>query len=515
MFWADQTYKPKIDDFCCSPSRAVFRPGKEFITAPITQVLKMSGIDTSKQEDLDSFILKPKKCYHLDKHNGVKIHIIRYLNYFENYYDPEKELLAIYARMKASMDIIGVSTYNDEAFMLDLKRYILSDSMRAKVERLMNDCFEVELKRYPSQNMVLCYEERHVRLLMELTVFSNMMIPLIMHYAYKAKTLDVDGFTAACFQLVMKLHPDIDIHAKIQETVFTNVNRLSKNDELLWEKCAIRGIDKVINTMYTIDNIILNVMPKYNFNNNPINMNIATIKNDIKYKVVEVPYEYDVRNLNSSNREGEDNASPYDKFESQCIRTDEALMLQNIVNAEYTMKEIIDKWGQDISKAEMNYYIRTLTCNGKRQLQDSFQRSLVLNLFMKYFGDTASIKEIVASDYVRLMIIGKRLLKGKGLIFMAEIFGGFVERISNRTSISKRELEKLERLESFKLVRQKYMDQKTIGYVIEIIATILTSDFRIIDFYDSELDGVKIPNNKCDLVIDRIMDEACNFILMI
>ena len=78
MFWADQTYKPKIDDFCCSPSRAVFRPGKEFITAPITQVLKMSGIDTSKQEDLDSFILKPKKCYHLDKHNGVKIHIIRY-----------------------------------------------------------------------------------------------------------------------------------------------------------------------------------------------------------------------------------------------------------------------------------------------------------------------------------------------------------------------------------------------------------------------------------------------------
>ena len=514
MFWADQSFVPKIDNFICSPSRAIFRPGKEYISAPISDMLRMK-VDSVKKEDLDSFILKPKKCYHLDKYNGVKVHIIRYMNYFENFYDPEKELLNVYAKMKASMDIVGIATYSEELFMLDLQRYILCDSMRRKVDHLMNDCFEVELKRYPSQNMVLCYEEKHVRLLMELTVFANMMIPLIMHYSYKRKVLDIDGFTASCFQLVMKLHPDIDIHAKIQETVFTNVNRLSKNDELLWEKCAIRGIDKVISTMYTIDNIILNVMPKYNFNNNPINMNIATIKNDINYKVVEVPYEYDVRNLNSSNREGEDNASPYDKFESQCIRTDEALMLQNQVNAEYTMKEIMNKWGMDISREEINYYIRVLTCNGKRQLQDPFQRMLVLNLFMKYFGDTASVTEITASDYVPLMIIGKRMLKEKGLIFIPEIFGGFVERISNRTSINKREFDKLQRLESFKLVKQKYRDQKTIDFVIETIVTMLTSDFRIIDFDNSELDGKKLPNNKGDAMVEKIMDEACNFFLMI
>ena len=59
------------------------------------------------------------------------------------------------------------------------------------------------------------------------------------------------------------------------------------------------------------------------------------------------------------------------------------------------------------------------------------------------------------------------------------------------------------------------MDQKTIDFVIEQIVTILTSDFRIIDYYNKEIDGKKLPTNKGDAMIEKIMDEACNFFLMI
>lgn len=513
LYWADQEYKPKIDNFVNNINDAVFLSGKEYISAPISKVLKMDNLSKDQQFDLDCFCLKPKKCYHLDKYNGVKLHICRYLNYFEKYYDIEKELLVIYSRMKASMDIIGIETYSEESFIFDLQRYILSDSIKRKAYNLCNDCFELVLKKYPSQtNMALCYEEPHVRFLMEITVFSNMMIPLIMHYVYKRKIIDVDGFTSKCFQLILDTRPEIDIHAKLQETVYTNVTRLSKNDQLLWDKNAIRGIDTVINTMYTIDNIILNVMPKYNFNNNPINLNVATIKNDIRYKVVDVPYEYDVRNLNSSNKEGEDNVSAYDKFESQCIRIDEALMLQNQVNAVYTMRSLVDTFGE-VSKEQVNFYIRRLTANGKKMPQDPFQRMLVLNFFAKYFGDTASIKEIAARDYITLMVMGKRMLKEQGLLIFPEIFAGYVDRISSRTSINKTELAKLEQMEEFKAVQNKYRDQKTRNFVIEIIATVLTSDFNIIDYHNPDLDGRKIIINST--ITEMVMREICLFVLMV
>lgn len=512
VYWADQNYKPKIDNFVNSMDDVVFLSGKEFISAPISKVLNMTNLPREKQIDLDCFCLKPKKCYHLDKYNGVKLHICRYLNYFEKYYDTEKELLVLYARMKAFMDIADVSQYSEEAFLFDLQRYILSDSIKQKVYAMGNDCFELQLKTYPSQNMALCYEEPHVRFLMEITVFSNMMIPLIMHYVYRRKIIDVDGFTSMCFQLILDTRPEIDIHAKIQETVFTNVSRISKNDQILWDKNAIRGIDTIINTMYTIDNIFLNVMPKYNFNNNPINMNIATIKNDIRYKVVDVPYEYDTRSLNSSNREGEDNVSPYDKFESQCVRIDEALMLQNQVNAEYTMKYLVETFG-GVSKEEINFYIKELTANGKKMPQDQFQRMLVMNFFAKYFGDTASIREITAKDYITLMIMGKRILKQHGLLIFPEIFAGFVDRISSRTSINKTELAELEQMEEYKAVQLKYSDQKTRNYVIEIIATTLTSDFNIIDYQNKELNGRKIIINSA--ITRMVMREICLFVLMI
>lgn len=512
--WNDSNYKPKIDDFVCSLSNAIFIPDKEYIFVPVTDALGLRDkISLEDRINLDCFVLKPKKCYHLDKYNGVKIHICRYMNYFELYYDLDKELLNIYAQIKYRIDT-NADSYPEEVFIADLQRYILSDSMIRKVLALENDCFELQLKSYPSQNMALCYKEEHVRFLMENTVFSNMMIPIIMHYVYKRKILDVDGFTAICFNLIFDMRPDIDIHAKIQETVFTNVERLSKNDTLLWTKCAARGMNEVINAAYTIDNIILNVMPKYNFNNNPINMNIATIKNDIRYKVVEVPYEYDIRNLNSSNREGEDNASPYDKFESQCIRSDEALMLLNKVNAEYTMKDLINIFGEP-SVAEINFYIKELSANGTLQVQEDFQRNLVVNLFTKYFGDTASIREIKAPDYVKLMIIGKRMLKAEGLVVFPEIFGGFVERRSSRNSMNKKEMSKLEIMDSYNLVKYKYCnDEKMLNYIKTIISTILTSDFNIIDFYNPLLNGVKIPSNK-EYLSDIIMNEICSFIMMI
>lgn len=511
IFWADQGYVPKIDNFVCNLNDVIFLSGKEYISAPITKVLHMETLSKEQQFDLDCFCLKPKKCYHLDKYNGVKHHICRYLNYFEKYYDKDLELLHIYAKLKSFMDISD-GDYSEDAFIFDLQRYILSDSIKRKVLALENDCFELQLKTYPSPNMALCYEEVHVRFLMEITVLSNMMIPLIMHFCYKKKIIDVDAFTSRCFQLILNIRPDIDIHAKIQETVYTNVSRLSKNDQLLWDKNAIRGIDTVINTMYTIDNIILNVMPKYNFNNNPINMNIAAIKNDMQFKVVNVPYEYDTRSLSSSNREGEDNVSPYDKFESQCVRIDEALMLQNQVNADYTMDYLTKTFGE-VSKDEINFYIKELSANGKRMPQDAFQRRLVLNFFAKYFGDTASIREITARDYVTLMVIGKKILKEQGLLIFPEIFAGFVDRISTRTSINKNELAMLDQMEIFNLVKEKYCDQKTQNVIIEIIATVLTSDFNIIDYHNKSLNGKKIIINST--ITNMIMSEICSFILMI
>ena len=76
----------------------IFRNIKGEIILPISEFF-CNGQEESKQ--LDYFIMNPKRSYNSDE---TRNHICKYLNYFEKFYDDDKELLMIMYELKLQID---------------------------------------------------------------------------------------------------------------------------------------------------------------------------------------------------------------------------------------------------------------------------------------------------------------------------------------------------------------------------------------------------------------------------
>ena len=201
---------------------------------------------------------------------------------------------------------------------------------------------------------------------------------------------------------------------------------------------------------------------------------------------IRIEYEYDYVSLSSSIRDS-DNNSVFDKFESFTSKTNEGLYLYSKVAAEDTLKKIELMYGP-FSDEEIDFYMKRLE-NESGNVINEFQKTLVFNLFYKYFGDVISINNINKVGYIKLIIAASRLLKANNMIIMPYIISSKIVRLQHKKNINKKEQIKLESTPYFQAIRNKYKNEKIEQYIIELMATIVASKFQIIDFEDKELNG--------------------------
>lgn len=200
--------------------------------------------------------------------------------------------------------------------------------------------------------------------------------------------------------------------------------------------------------------------------------------------------------------------SDFDRFEAFLTKSDESLFLQNKVSAESTMKDIDLIFGP-FNQEEINFYSNALSENGKIVI-NSFQKDLVFNLFYKYFGDPVSINSINKDDYIKLIIASKRLLESSNMIILPYIISAKVNRLVSRKNLNKTEFTNLESSPYYQKIIDKYRNPKIEKHILSIIATILSSEFQIIDFYNPDLNGKII-----DVIPDIVSEEILMYITLI
>ena len=100
-------------------------------------------------------------------------------------------------------------------------------------------------------------------------------------------------------------------------------------------------------------------------------------------------------------------------------KTNEGLYLINKTNCEDALHKIELMFGP-FSDDEINFYMSRLENDSGNVIND-FQKSLIFNLFYKYFGDPVSINNINKIGYVKLVIAASRLLKANNMIIMPYI----------------------------------------------------------------------------------------------
>lgn len=246
---------PKIEEWSPRPDQILITNTRNVVIIPVSKVL---GINS---DSLDLFMIRPKKCYNSQV---VRDHICHVMNYFESYYDKDKELLMYLSRIKYMID--NMTGYSKDMFIYDVRLYILSESMKRKVIALAEYNYELDLT-YKNITAPLQYTNEHAKVLLEMSIFMNFVIPLITHFAHMNRVPEIDEFIMDVYDYILNMF-DVDIFAKLFETSYTNVSKSEYKNATLWNKQDIRSKDIVTHSRDSVDNIILNIMPKYAFNRN-------------------------------------------------------------------------------------------------------------------------------------------------------------------------------------------------------------------------------------------------------
>ena len=471
------------DEWKPTPEDVFFTNAKDIVLAPIAAYFHME----EPNPRINYFWIKPKKSYNSDL---LRDHCCHYINYFEKFFDVEKEYFSNLCQLKFLVDYYN--TYTLQNFMYDLNRYILQPSIFEKVRRMVDHNYSLELSYKSANNPQLQYTDEHAKTLLQASILMNLCIPIICHFAYSRKIGDIDEFLLDVYDNILYApqFSHCNITSKLYETSISNVNRNAKNNAVIWAKQDIRGKDTITHSMGAVRNIILNIMPKYTFSQNMVSLNYTSIQKSNKYQVTDIQYEYSYVALSSSKREGEDNVSDFDRFEANLTKADESTYLMIKYNYEYIMKTIEAQWGP-FNEDEINFYKKELT-NSNGEIINNFQKQLVFNLFYKYFGDTVSIKSINNDDYVKLIISAKRMLKNTAMGFLPYIISGKVNKIVSRKSLNKKEIAEMEASQYYPLVVDKYKNPKILQQILGTIATIITSSFSIIDPMDPNFNGTAI-----------------------
>ena len=473
-------WKPRKDDI-------IFTNTKDVIIAPVT---KLYDVKEEGSELVNYFWIRPKKSYNSDL---LRDHTCRYLNYFEKYYDPELEYLTNMSYIKVMIDYFA--DYNMQNFIYDINRYILRTEIFNKVHAMVEYNYSLSLNYKNANTPQLQYTDEHAKALMQISIMMNMCIPLITHFAYTRSVSDIDEFLLDVYDFIIyapQFNGVVDIIAKLFETTISNVTKNARNNATIWAptKQDIRGKSIVTHSKGAERNIILNIIPKYAFNQNMVSLNYTSIQKSNKFQITDIQYEYSYVVLSSSKRDGEDNSSDFDKFESNLAKADESKYLQNNFNYTHTMDQIEKKWGPFDPK-ELRFVKKELR-NESGNIINNFKKQLVFNLFYKYFGDTTSINAINEDDYVKLILAAKKMLQNNMMGFLPYVLSGKVQKIVSRKVLNKKELVEMQASQYYQLVVDKYKNEKILNQILGTIATIITSNFNIIDYNNPELNGQQL-----------------------
>lgn len=257
-----------VDEWVPTPEDEIFKTVKGAIMLPVSDFY---GVEPCPS--LDAFILKNKRSYNNPK---LRAHLIQYLNYFEKFYDQDHELLFIYYRLKYLIDY--EAGYTKEALFYDLEKYIMRGTVSLKISYMNNDNYDLHLTYRNKKNPVLQYSDVHAKMLMKISILMNAIIPLLCHFMYSRSILNSQDFLLEAYDMLMHLFPGVDLYSKLYETAMSNVNRSAKKDSALWAVQDIRGINTTTHALGCVVNILLNIIPKYLYNQNLVHFNFKSVQ---------------------------------------------------------------------------------------------------------------------------------------------------------------------------------------------------------------------------------------------
>ena len=490
---------PDIVGWQPAPEQVMYGYTDKYFIAPIS---KFFGFNNNEYPHLDAFSLYAKQAYY---NQSNKEQLCQVLNYYNAYFDKENTLLAAYAQIKYNIDYQGVN-YLPEAFKKDILTLILTPSRMIQIDLINKRNYRLNLN-FDNDKKVLAYNDDHARLLMKSSILIKMCIPIVSHYAMKSYPhMNKLDFITECFHLIFDTY-NINILSKIYETSSYIVKKSVKTNPI-WDRStqSIRGVDQGLHVSKSLEQVIYNLMPKYDYDKNVVTFNHTSLERMVKYEVTGLKYEFEFRAHmpNVGNSDDED----VDRFEDTLAKQDQSALLLTKYNYRWVMDQLEQKYGP-LDQNEIDFYIKELSDENGQFTLKPIQKELIGLHFYKYFVDPNGMIGN-RDDYVKLIIILKKILPANNMVLLPYILTGKIEKAFNKTSLKKSEREKLRTAEQYIQLQNKYKGSKALNNIEALIAVVLTMKVYCIDYNDPKIHGQKIP-----IKPDIIVEELLRYILMI
>ena len=80
------------------------------------------------------------------------------------------------------------------------------------------------------------------------------------------------------------------------------------------------------------------------------------------------------------------------------------------------------------------------------------------------------------------MIVARKQLLANNMVILPYIISSKIDKLQQRKSINRKESLRIQKDPLYAFIKEKYDDDKIENYILYIMATILSSDFSIIDY---------------------------------
>lgn len=463
--------------------------------------------------------------------------ITKYINFYLDKYDTDKELGMAYFKLKYALDVENrFNADNMQAFINLIYEIMFTDTMIEKIcymveENYLDDIENNSGGKYNGKENKhlesLEFTNKHIKILLRISFGMKIMSPILFHYL-AINTIKLDKESMVIYQFYEKLFDifgeDVNIYNKLFVYVKAKVLESKSHNERIYEQRDIMGVDvySVIN-LFVKKVLISENMVKYLFNEvyiekekkykeSVIGFNKTIIKFQLNYFLKD---QYAKNLAEVTNTKDVDGLSGIDKLEMNIQKMDEGIIVLSDTNVSTSIRNISRMLNVDIDPLELAYY-------REHHKPHKLQIELVNSFYSKYMGGYRDLNLVSLEEYLKLLLLlKKRLLLESGysnkdteFVVSAKLpyilTGNVGEKINTRIIRNNKFVSKIEENYMYNDIinnKYKYLHQIKPNYILSLLSTIINTQFTYVCYEDKSILGKPIEYSE-----DKISDELLFFL---
>lgn len=501
--------KADIDMWERSPEEAYIYAEGSMLKINIEKVLKKSHatLDKDKMESVRTLFINLKVYY-----NKINF-LAKYIDYFLEKYDTEKELLYIYMVMKDDIDNNPERLTSIEIRKKFLNLLFCKHDIKEKVYRLVEDNYMLDVTVDKKTGRTFLDEDDFTNLdtkkLLAISMMMKLAIPILVHYMEVNSSINDDDMSRLIISTFVEIfHETAEdrnyssdyLMTKLYNYVYKQLKNHNKGHNPLWhQQAAIKAVtpDSYMDLMLKKHLLSANLF-KFNFSENVISLLKTIVDNQLVNAFVRIRYKLDPVRIDTA--ADDSGLSSKDKLEQTLSKMDETQIIKCELSTEQILHMLEESLGE-IDPMELDFYM------DRANTTDKFLTKLRNNYYANLFDGFMELESMELEPRIKLMIYMKRALKNSGMNEVAELITSIPQgKTRLRMLASARFTAKLEGSEIHKdLMDKKYPDLKNFRdkEITLIISHVMNNTFTYLDYYDQSRNGEVIEFNE-DIVSHEI-----------